>query len=146
MLKGKPAPLREKMIWLMILPAVFLLAGAVAAWVLHDRVLLTLSLILCGFGIIRACLYYATVSRGEYETVKGKCVSVSPTLFHRQRKVTLEDSDGYERTLFFPKQEKVALGTEYVFYFKKTKSIGAVSQIEKEELPPDCLLGYEKVK
>lgn len=105
-----------------------------------------LSIILCVGCVIKAGMFYVTVSNKEYETVKGTCISVYPILIHKQKKIKIMDNEGNERKLILGKHSKISIGTEYCFYFKETKRISLGSEYFDSVLSSDCFLGYEECK
>ena len=145
-LKEFPAPLKEKFISLLIMGILLWIIGVCVALIFKDMTMFILSLLVCIFCFIKAGVFYVTVSNKEYETVTGTCISVSPILIRKQKKIKISDNDGNERSLILGKHSKVDIGAEYIFYFKETKRISLGSEYFDSVLSSDCFLGYEKCK
>ena len=145
-LKEFPAPLKEKFISLLIMGILLWIIGVCVALIFKDMTMFILSLLVCIFCFIKAGVFYVTVSNKEYETVTGTCISVSPLLIHKQKKIKIIDNEGNERKLILGKHSKISIGMEYCFYFKETKQISLGSEYFDSVLSSDCFLGYEKCK
>lgn len=142
--KEFPAPLKEKYISLIFMGVAICLAGLCVSLLFKDTTMLILSLLVCVCCLIRAGLFYETVSKKEYEAVKGVCLSTSHILIRKQKKVKILDGDGNERTFILSRHSKVSIGKEYIFYFKATKRISLGSEYFDSVLASDCFLGYEE--
>lgn len=144
--KDFPAPLKEKYISLIAMGVIICLAGICASLLFKDTTILILSLLIFVFSLIKAGLFYETVSKKEYEAVKGTCLMSSHILIRKQKKVKILDVEGNERSLILSRHSKVSIGKEYIFYFKATKRFSLGSEYFDSVLSSDCFLGYEEVK
>ena len=126
--KNFPGPIKEKFVSLLIVGILFWLAGIIVTFVFDDTVMFVLSVLICTFSLIKAIGLYLAVSKGEYETVKGTCISVSPILIRKQKKVKIKDSDGNERLMILGRYSKIDIGKEYNFYFNTFFHILTISQ------------------
>ena len=144
--KEFPAPLKEKFVSLILMGALLWIVGICVALMFKDITMFILSLLVCVCCFIKAAMFYVTVANKEYETVTGTCISVSPILIRKQKKVKIMDNEGNERNLILGKHSKIAIGTEYCFYFKETKRISLGSEYFDSVLTSDCFLGYEENK
>ena len=142
--KEFPAPLKEKFISLIVLSVIFWIVGICVALLFSDITMFILSVLVCICCIIKAYMFYKTVSDEEYEVLEGSCISVSPILIRKQKKIKIKDNEGNERSLILSKHSKVSIGTEYKFYFKETKKISLGSEYFDSILSSDCFLGYEE--
>ena len=144
--KEFPAPLKEKFVSLILMGILLWIVGICVSLIFEDMTMFILSLLACVCCLIKAGMFYLTVSNKEYETVTGTCISVSPILLHKQKKVKIMDNEGNERSLILGKHSKIAIGKEYCFYFKETKRISLGSEYFDSVLSSDCFLGYEESK
>lgn len=144
-LKNFPGPIKEKLILLLIVGMLFWIVGICVTIIFADTVMFVLSLLICAFSLIKAAGLYLTISKEEYETVKGTCVSVSPILIRKQKKVKIKENDGNERLIILGRYAKIDIGKEYNFYFKKTKRISVGQEYFDSVLASDCFLGYEEI-
>ena len=144
--KEFPAPLKEKFISLILMGVLLWIVGICVALIFKDMTMFMLSLLASVCCFIKAGMFYVTVSNKEYETVTGTCISVSPNLIRKQKKIKIMDNDGNERNLILSKHSKIAIGKEYCFYFKETKRISLGSEYFDSVLSSDCFLGYEESK
>lgn len=144
--KNRPAPLRQRFYLLIALGIAFWIAGICASVIFKDTVMLVLSLLVFVFCFIKAGCHYMTVINSEYETVSGVCVSVSPKLLRRQKKIKITDGDGNERTLLLSKHSRIKTGVRYNFYFKSAKRISLDNDYFDALLSADCFLGYEEAE
>lgn len=144
-LKDFPAPIKEKFILLVVVGILFWLAGICVTIIFADTVMFVLSVLICVFSLFKAIGLYLTVSKGEYETIKGTCISVSPILIRKQKKVKIKDDNGNERYLILGRYAKINIGQEYNFYFKGTKKISFGQEFLDLALAADCFLGYEAI-
>lgn len=144
--KEFPTPLKEKFVSLILMGVLLWIVGICVALIFKDKTMFILSLLACVFCFIKAGMFYVTVSNKEYETVTGTCISVSPILIHKQKKIKIMDNEGNERKLILGKHTKISIGTEYCFYFKETKRISLGSEYFDSVLSSDCFLGYEESK
>ena len=142
--KNFPGPVKEKFVSLLIVGILFWLGGIVVTVVFNDTVMFVLSVLICMFSLIKATGLYLAVSKGEYETIKGTCVSVSPILIRKQKKVTIKDNDGNERLMILGRYSRIDIGKEYNFYFKGTRRISLGQEYFDSVLAADCFLGYEE--
>lgn len=142
-LDGHPSPLIKKFVWMVIIGVLLLISGICVSIILNDFYMVVLSVLVCIFSILKAFFLYRTISKNEYETVRGVCVSVSTFAIRKQRKVKIMDQDGNETMLLLDKNSKVKIGEEYCFYFKKTKSVNIGNEYLDSVLSSDCFLGYE---
>ena len=109
-LKDFPATLKEKFISLVVMCIIFWITGICVSLIFKDIAMFILSIILCVGCVIKAGMFYVTVSNEEYETVTGTCISVSPILIRKQKKIKISDNDGNERSLILGKHSKVDIG------------------------------------
>lgn len=142
--KEFPAPLKEKFISLIVLSVIFWIVGICVALLFSDTTMFILSVLVCICCIIKAGMFYVTVSNKEYEVVEGSCISVTPILIRKQKKIKIKDNEGNERYLILSKHSRITIGTEYKFYFKETKRISLGSEYFDSVLSSDCFLGYEE--
>ena len=144
--KKFPTPIKEKFISLVVIGIIFWLIGICITFIFDDLIMFILSVLVCAFSFIKAAGLYITASNGEYEIVKGTCVSISPILIRKQKKVKITDTEGNERLILLGRHSKVSIGTEYNFYFKATKTISLGQEYFDSVLAADCFLGYEEIK
>lgn len=142
--KNFPSPLKEKFVSLIIMGILFWLVGICVSLIFKDWTMFILSLIVCVSSFIKAASFYVTVSNKEYETVTGTCVSVTPILIRKQKKVKITDKVGNESTFILSKNSKISIGEEYNFYFKSTNRISLGSEYFDSILSSDCFLGFEE--
>ena len=144
--KEFPIPLKEKFISLIVMGILLWLVGICVALLFKDMTMFILSLLVCICCFIKAGMFYVTVSNKEYEAVTGTCISVSPILIRKQKKVKILDSEENERNLILGRHSKIGVGKNYTFYFKSTKRISLGSEYFDSVLSSDCFLGYEETK
>lgn len=144
--KEFPAPLKEKFISLIFMGILLCLVGICVALLFKDMTMFILSLLVCICCFIKAGTFYVTVSNKEYEAVTGACISVSPILIRKQKKVKILDGEENERSLILSRHSKIEIGKNYTFYFKSTKRISLGSEYFDSVLSSDCFLGYEEIK
>lgn len=145
-IKEFPGPLKEKFISLIVMGIVFWITGICVSLIFKDWAMFILSLLVCIFSFIKAGTFYVIVSNKEFETVTGTCISVSPILIRKQKKIKITDTEGNERAFILSKHSKIVIGNEYNFYFKETKRISLGSEYFDSVLSSDCFLGYEEAK
>lgn len=144
-IREAPAPLRRKLYLTAIIGSVCLLVGLAMFLFLKDKMMLFLSLVICTFSIAKVIDYYRIIAGGDYETVEGTCVSITPKPLRKYRKIKIMDDNGVESSLLLNKQSKVKIGYRYRFYFKETQHISLGSEYLDSALSSDCFLGYEEL-
>lgn len=144
--KEFPAPLKEKFISLIAMGILCTLVGICSSIIFKDMTMLILSILVLVLCLVKAGMFYVTVSNKEYETVTGICVSVTHIIVHKQKKVKITDSDGNEGCLILGKHSKIEVGKSYTFYFKSTKRISLGNEYFDSVLSSDCFLGYEELE
>ena len=140
-----PAPLKQKLIFTVIIGVFCLLIGIAMFLFLKDRMMLFLSLVVCLFSLVKSIDYYRVISGQEYEIVEGTCVAVVPKPMRKYRKIKILDDNGNESTMLLGKQSKVKIGYRYRFYFKETQRLSLGSEYLDSAMSSDCFLGYEEL-
>lgn len=144
-MKDFPSVLFRKWIFTLAVGGGCLGVGGVYFFFAGDGVLLGLSGLVFGFSLLRGFLLYRTISRHEYETVEGTCISITNRPLRKCRRVKIMDNQGIESTLLLAKQAKIKIGYQYRFFFKKNARPSLGSEYFDTALSTDCFLGYEEL-
>ena len=141
-----PAPLRCRLIWMVLLGVACFLIGIAMFLFAKDKIMLLLNTAICVLSFCRAWSVYSTISKQAYEVVEGVCVGIVPKPLRKYRKVQIMDDEGKESALLLGKHSKIQIGFRYRFYFKKTQRLTLGSEYFDSALSSDCFLGYEELE
>lgn len=119
----------------------FLAVGLVVYFTLHDRVLLTISVLLALCVTLRCASFYRMARRGGYEVVEGVCIELGRSGIKKQRSVRLLQMDGNEYAVMLDKRTPLRIGNLYRLYFRQAPP-SRLSGLE-QYLSQDQFLGLE---
>ncbi len=137
-----PAPLLQKWLLSLLLCLPFLAATIVSAFS-GDRTFLILSALLLFFCSVRCAELYVMLANECYCAEEGICLSVSSIPFQRQRRVTLQKTDGEQVIFCIEKNKRLSVGQAYRVYLPVST---VVSEVKKTYLPHPCALAVEKIE
>ena len=137
-----PTPLLQKWLLSLLLCLPFLTAAIVSTFS-GDRTFLILSVLLLLFCGVRCAELYVMLANERYCAEEGICLSVSSIPFQRQRRVTLQRSDGNHIVFCVEKNKRLSVGQTYRVYLP-TGTV--VSEVKKAYLPQPCALAVEKIE
>ena len=137
-----PAPLLQKWLLSLLLCLPFLAAAIVSAFS-GDRTFLILSALLLFFCSVRCAELYVMLANECYCAEEGICLSVSSIPFQRQRRVTLQKTDGEQVIFCVEKNKRLSVGQNYRVYLPVST---VVSELKKAYLPQPCALAVEKIE
>jgi len=144
-MKNFPSVLFRKWVFTLAVGVGFLGIGGVYFLFAGDGVLLGLSGLVFGFGLLRSFLLYRTISSHDYETMEGTCVAIANRPLRKCRHIKIMDDQGIESTLLLARQAKIKIGYQYRFFFKKNARPSLGSEYFDTALSTDCFLGYEEL-
>lgn len=137
-----PAPLLQKWLLSLLLCLPFLAAAIVSAFS-GDRTFLILSALLLFFCSVRCAELYVMLANECYCAEEGICLSVSSIPFQRQRRVTLQKTDGEQVIFCIEKNKRLSVGQAYRIYLP----LSAIpSKVKAAHLPQPCALAVEKIE
>ena len=137
-----PAPLLQKWLLSLLLCLPFLAAAIVSAFS-GDRTFLILSALLLFFCSVRCAELYVMLANECYCAEDGICLSVSSIPFQRQRRVTLQKTDGEQVIFCIEKNKQLSVGQAYRIYLP----LSAIpSEVKTAHLPQPCALAVEKIE
>lgn len=137
-----PAPLLQKWLLSLLLCLPFLAAAIVSAFS-GDRTFLILSALLLFFCSVRCAELYVMLANECYCAEDGICLSVSSIPFQRQRRVTLQKTDGEQVIFCIEKNKRLSVGQNYRIYLP----LSAIpSEVKTAHLPQPCALAVEKIE
>ena len=137
-----PAPLLQKWLLSLLLCLPFLTATIVSAFS-GDRTFLILSALLLLFCGVRCAELYVMLANERYCAEEGICLSVSGIPFQRQRRVTLQKTNGEQLVFCMEKNKRLSVGQAYRVYLPVSI---VVSEVKKAYLPQPCALTVEKIE
>mgnify|MGYP004558167737 CR=1 FL=1 len=137
-----PAPLLQKWMLSLLLCLPFLAAAIVSAFS-GDRTFLILSALLLLFCGVRCAELYVMLANERYCAEEGICLSVSSIPFQRQRRVTLQKTNGEQLVFCMEKNKRLSVGQAYRVYLPVSI---VVSEVKKAYLPQPCALTVEKIE
>lgn len=79
----------------------------------------------------------------RYCAEEGICLSVSSIPFQRQRRVTLQKTNGEQLVFCMEKNKRLSVGQAYRVYLPVSI---VVSEVKKAYLPQPCALTVEKIE
>ena len=137
-----PAPLLQKWLLSLLLCLPFLAATIISAFS-GDRTFLILSTLLLLFCSIRCAELYVMLANECYCAEEGICLSVSSIPFQRQRRVTLQKTNGEQLVFCIEKNKQLSVGQAYRVYLP----LSAIpSEVKTAHLPQPCALAVEKIE
>ena len=137
-----PAPLLQK--WrLSLLRCLPFLAAAIVSAFSGDRTFLILSALLLFFCSVRCAELYVMLANECYCAEEGICLSVSSIPFQRQRRVTLQKTDGEQVIFCIEKNKQLSVGQAYRVYLLVST---VVNEVKNAYLPFPCALAVEKIE
>ena len=137
-----PAPLLQKWLLSLLLCLPFLAAAIVSAFS-GDRTFLILSALLLFFCSVRCAELYVMLANECYCAEDGICLSVSSIPFQRQRRVTLQKTDGEQVIFCIEKNKRLSVGQNYRIYLPL---FAIPSEVKTAHLPQPCALAVEKIE
>ena len=137
-----PAPLLQKWLLSLLLCLPFLTAAIISAFS-GDRTFLILSALLLLFCAVRCAELYVLLVNLRYHAEEGVCLAVSGIPFQRQRRVTLQKTDGEQVIFCIEKNKQLSVGQAYRVYLPVST---VVSELKKAYLPQPCALAVEKIE
>ena len=137
-----PAPLLQKWLLSLLLCLPFLAAAIVSAFS-GDRTFLILSALLLFFCSVRCAELYVMLANECYCAEEGICLSVSSIPFQRQRRVTLQKTDGEQVIFCIEKNKRLSVGQAYRIYLPL---FAIPSEVKTAHLPQPCALAVEKIE
>ena len=137
-----PAPLLQKWLLSLLLCLPFLAAAIVSAFS-GDRTFLILSALLLFFCCVRCAELYVLLVNERYCAEEGVCLSVSGIPFQRQRRVTLQKTDGEQLVFCIEKNKRLSVGQAYRVYLPVNT---VVNELKKAYLPQPCALAVEEIE
>ena len=137
-----PAPLLQKWLLSLLLCLPFLTAAIVSAFS-SDRTFLTLSALLLLFCGVRCAELYVLLVNERYCAEEGICLSVSSIPFQRQRRVTLQKTNGEQLVFCMEKNKRLSVGQAYRVYLLVST---VVHEVKNTYLPRPCALAVEKIE
>lgn len=137
-----PTPLLQKWLLSLLLCLPFLTAAIVSTFS-GDRTFLILSVLLLLFCGVRCAELYVMLANERYCAEEGICLSVSSIPFQRQRRVTLQRSDGNHIVFCVEKNKRLSVGQTYRVYLPVST---VVSELKKAYLRQPCALAVEKIE
>lgn len=137
-----PAPLLQKWLLSLLLCLPFLTAAIVSAFS-GDRTFLILSVLLLLFCGVRCAELYVLLVNECYCAEEGICLSVSSIPFQRQRRVTLQKTDGEQVIFCIEKNKRLSVGQAYRIYLPL---FAIPSEVKTTHLPQPCALAVEKIE
>ena len=137
-----PAPLLQKWLLSLLLCLPFLAAAIVSAFS-GDRTFLILSALLLFFCSVRCAELYVMLANECYCAEEGICLSVSSIPFQRQRRVTLQKTDGEQVIFCVEKNKRLSVGQAYRIYLPL---FAIPSEVKTAHLPQPCALAVEKIE
>lgn len=137
-----PAPLLQKWLLSLLLCLPFLAVAIVSAFS-GDRTFLILSALLLFFCGIRCAELYVLLVNECYCAEEGICLSVSSIPFQRQRRVTLQKTDGEQVIFCIEKNKRLSVGQNYRIYLPL---FAIPSEVKTTHLPQPCALAVEKIE
>lgn len=144
--KDIPAPLKRKLLFTILVGLLCLIIGITIFIISNDKMMLLLSLVVCGISIFKAFSIYQIILKKQYEVVEGTCIGIVPKPLRKYRKIRIMDDEGNESTLLLHKQSKIKIGDRYCFYFKRTTHLTLGNEYLDTAMSSDCFLGYEESK
>lgn len=137
-----PAPLLQKWLLSLLLCLPFLAAAIVSAFS-GDRTFLILSALLLFFCSVRCAELYVMLANECYCAEEGICLSVSSIPFQRQRRVTLQKTDGEQVIFCIEKNKRLSVGQAYRIYLPL---FAIPSEVKTAHLTQPCALAVEKIE
>lgn len=137
-----PAPLLQKWLLSLLLCLPFLAATIISAFS-GDRTFLILSTLLLLFCSIRCAELYVMLANECYCAEEGICLSVSSIPFQRQRRVTLQKTNGEQLVFCIEKNKQLSVGQAYRVYLPLST---IPSEVKTAHLPQPCALAVEKIE
>ena len=137
-----PAPLLQKWLLSLLLCLPFLAAAIISAFS-GDRTFLILSALLFLFCGVRCAELYVMLANERYCAEEGICLSVSSIPFQRQRRVTLQKTNGEQLVFCMEKNKRLSVGQAYRVYLPVSI---VVSEVKKAYLPQPCALAVDKIE
>lgn len=145
-IKNSPLPLRQKMLFSVLIGVVCFSVGGVIFIYTKDRIMLYLSFAVLAFSIIKSINLFLILRNKKYDVIEGMCTVIVPKPLRKVRKVEIIDNEGNNHSLYLNKQSKLKIGQSYRFYFKKTESILTGNEYFDTALNSDSFLGYESIE
>lgn len=144
--KDAPLPLKRKIMITILVGLICLVIGIAIFIISNDKIMLILSLAVCGISVYKAFSIYQIILKKQYEVVEGTCVGIVPKPLRKYRKIRIMDDEGNESTLLLHKQSKIKIGDRYCFYFKQAAHLTLGNEYLDAATSSDCFLGYEECK
>ena len=119
------------------------LAAAIVSAFSGDRTFLILSALLLFFCSVRCAELYVMLANECYCAEEGICLSVSSIPFQRQRRVTLQKTDGEQVIFCIEKNKRLSVGQAYRIYLPL---FAIPSEVKTAHLPQPCALAVEKIE
>lgn len=140
-----PSVLQRRIWFLLIIGTGCLLVAGAIFFISHDRILLSLSVLLFLASLWKALRLRHTAVSGNYETLIGVCTGITSVPFRRYRKYHITAPDDTEHTLLLEKHIKIKLYVPYCFYFGKDTGCSIGNEHLSLLLSTDHLLGFEEL-
>ena len=142
--KSTPRPVFMRMLMLFGFAIGCLLVGVVVSTVTGDLVLLAMSAILSIAFATKGVLLKRKISTGKIYSVSGVCVSITPKILGRYRRIELVDIDtGDDVSFILPKKVTFKIGHAYTCWFDNQIGSSPLNINNSIDLPANGFLGFE---
>ncbi len=144
-MKDIPMPILMRYGKLGILLVVALLFGGIYGIIVHDKVILLLSVALAVCGGMKIALTLKAVKNDEFETVEGTLLSIKPSAVMRRESLLMSDADEAEHEILIAGKTRFAVGKSYRLYLSKDLSGDFGGSLPDQLRPARSLLGFEEI-
>lgn len=139
-----PRPLFFRLVLIFLIGTGCFSIGFLLFFLNQDRILLSLSILLLLFSIIRGLVFYRFLQKKEYLILEGICTAITPRPFSRSFRITLLNKEGNTSEVTLPRKSAPQTGLAYRIYLKKSDfstENGFLSRFSSS----DAFLGMEEL-
>ena len=140
-----PRPLFFRLVLIFLIGTGCFSIGFLLFFLNQDRILLSLSILLLLFSIIKGLAFYHSLRKMEYLVLEGVCTGVTACPFSRSFRITLLDKEGNTSEVTLPGKSAPQAGLAYRIYLKKT-DIFPENKFLSRFFSSDAFLGMEKLE
>lgn len=137
-----PRPLFFRLVLIFLIGTGCFSIGFLLFFLNQDRILLSLSILLLLFSIIRGLVFYRFLQKKEYLILEGICTGITPRPFSHSFRITLLDKEGNTSEVTLPRKSAPKTGLAYRIYLKKTDFF-AEDRFLSHFFSSDSFLGME---
>ncbi len=139
-----PRPLFFRLVLIFLIGTGCFSIGFLLFFLNQDRILLSLSILLLLFSIIRGLVFYRFLQKKEYLILEGICTAITPRPFSRSLRITLLDKEGNTSEVTLPRKSAPQTGLAYRIYLKKS-DFSTENRFLSRFSSSDAFLGMEEL-